>query len=148
MAATVEIYVWRACPFCIRAKGLLDRKGVTYSEYVIDGDERAREAMAQRFDFHDDVGGVGDRGGETGLGSVQCGLSWLNRDANAHDRRTRSGVQLRDLITTRRHAANRAVSRNCYNRRGFARNIGAKLRAETRPYERSEQNRRFGLDRG
>ncbi|MDP5118254.1 MAG: glutaredoxin, partial [Prochlorococcaceae cyanobacterium MAG_34] len=26
MAATVEIYTWRACPFCVRAKALLDRK--------------------------------------------------------------------------------------------------------------------------
>jgi glutaredoxin 3 len=46
MAATVEIYTWRFCPFCIRAKALLDRKGVAYSEYVIDGDEAARSAMA------------------------------------------------------------------------------------------------------
>ena len=46
--AKVEIYVWRACPFCIRAKGLLDRKGVAYTEYAIDGDEVAREAMAER----------------------------------------------------------------------------------------------------
>lgn len=45
---TVEIYTWRACPFCIRAKQLLDRKGVAYTEHVIDGDERAREAMAAR----------------------------------------------------------------------------------------------------
>ena len=48
MAATVEIYTWRACPFCIRAKALLDRKGVTYTEYAIDGDEAARDAMAAR----------------------------------------------------------------------------------------------------
>ena len=41
MAATVEMYTWRFCPFCIRAKALLDRKGVAYSEYVIDGDEAA-----------------------------------------------------------------------------------------------------------
>ena len=46
--AKVEIYTWRACPFCVRAKALLDRKGVDYTEYAIDGDERAREAMAQR----------------------------------------------------------------------------------------------------
>lgn len=46
--AKVEIYTWRFCPFCIRAKQLLDRKGVTYSEYAIDGDEDAREAMAER----------------------------------------------------------------------------------------------------
>jgi glutaredoxin 3 len=46
--AKVEIYVWRFCPFCIRAKQLLDRKGVTYTEYAIDGDEEARDAMADR----------------------------------------------------------------------------------------------------
>jgi glutaredoxin 3 len=47
-AATVEIYTWRFCPYCIRAKGLLDRKGVTYREYGIDGDEAARRQMTQR----------------------------------------------------------------------------------------------------
>jgi glutaredoxin 3 len=36
------------CPFCIRAKGLLDKKGVKYTEYCIDGDEAARAKMAQR----------------------------------------------------------------------------------------------------
>lgn len=46
--AKVEIYVWRFCPFCVRAKALLDRKGVDYIEYAIDGDEDAREAMAER----------------------------------------------------------------------------------------------------
>ena len=48
MAATVEMYTWWFCPFCIRAKALLDRKGVAYSEYVIDGDEAARSAMAAK----------------------------------------------------------------------------------------------------
>lgn len=48
MTANVEIYTWSRCPFCIRAKGLLERKGVQYTEYTIDGDEAAREAMAQR----------------------------------------------------------------------------------------------------
>ncbi|MFM8525237.1 MAG: glutaredoxin 3 [Cyanobacteriota bacterium] len=47
-SASVEIYTWRACPFCVRAKALLDRKGVTYREHVIDGDEAARTAMAAR----------------------------------------------------------------------------------------------------
>ncbi len=46
----VEIYTWRFCPYCIRAKGLLDRKGVIYSEYMIDGDETARQAMSRRAD--------------------------------------------------------------------------------------------------
>lgn len=46
--ATVEIYTWSRCPFCLRAKQLLARKGVKFTEYVIDGDEVARQAMAQR----------------------------------------------------------------------------------------------------
>ncbi len=46
--ANVEIYTWSACPFCMRAKQLLHRKGVRFTEYVIDGDEAARQAMAQR----------------------------------------------------------------------------------------------------
>ncbi|NJN72020.1 MAG: glutaredoxin 3 [Limnothrix sp. RL_2_0] len=48
MAANVEIYTWTYCPFCIRAKRLLDSKGVEYEEYCIDGDHKAREAMSKR----------------------------------------------------------------------------------------------------
>jgi glutaredoxin 3 len=48
MTANVEIYTWTRCPFCIRAKGLLNQKGVTFTEYVIDGDEAARDVMAKR----------------------------------------------------------------------------------------------------
>ncbi|MEM8722781.1 MAG: glutaredoxin 3 [Cyanobacteria bacterium P01_G01_bin.39] len=48
MAAKVEIYTWSRCPFCIRAKGLLDKKGVDYTEYCIDGDEDARDEMRLR----------------------------------------------------------------------------------------------------
>lgn len=48
MSTPVEIYTWSACPFCIRAKALLDKKGVEYTEYVIDGDEAARDEMAQK----------------------------------------------------------------------------------------------------
>lgn len=44
----IEIYTWSRCPFCIRAKALLDRKGVNYTEYCIDGDEAARDQMADR----------------------------------------------------------------------------------------------------
>ena len=46
--AKVEIYTWRTCPFCIRAKHLLDSKQVSYTEYAIDGDNAARDAMAER----------------------------------------------------------------------------------------------------
>ncbi|MDM9380868.1 glutaredoxin 3 [Chlorogloeopsis sp. ULAP01] len=48
MAAKVEIYTWSTCPFCIRAKSLLKKKGVEFIEYGIDGNEAARNKMAQR----------------------------------------------------------------------------------------------------
>jgi len=48
MAPKVEIYTWRTCPFCIRAKSLLKQKGTDFIEYSIDGDEAARSQMAKR----------------------------------------------------------------------------------------------------
>ncbi|MEY3221314.1 MAG: hypothetical protein RLZZ203_170 [Cyanobacteriota bacterium] len=48
MAAKVEIYTWRTCPFCIRAKNLLRQKGIDFTEYSIDGDEVARNKMSLR----------------------------------------------------------------------------------------------------
>jgi glutaredoxin 3 len=50
MSPNVEIYTWRSCPFCIRAKRLLDQKGIEYTEYAIDGDEVARAEMSERAD--------------------------------------------------------------------------------------------------
>ena len=44
----IEIYTWKFCPFCIRAKALLDKKGIDYLEYAIDGDNHARSKMAER----------------------------------------------------------------------------------------------------
>ncbi len=48
MMPKVEIYTWQLCPFCIRAKALLEKKGVAYQEHSIDGDQDARLAMADR----------------------------------------------------------------------------------------------------
>ena len=44
----IEIYTWQYCPFCIRAKSLLNKKNIDYIEYKIDGDESAREKMSER----------------------------------------------------------------------------------------------------
>lgn len=44
----IEIYTWATCPYCLRAKALLSSKGVTFSEYSVDGDEAARAKMAER----------------------------------------------------------------------------------------------------
>ncbi|MDH3327111.1 MAG: glutaredoxin 3 [Gammaproteobacteria bacterium] len=65
----VVIYVTPSCPYCIRAKILLDKKGVDYIEHRVDTDNDIREEMYQRSkrfsvpqifigDFH--VGGFDD----------------------------------------------------------------------------------------
>ena len=46
--AKVEIYTWSHCPYCKKAKALLARKGVNFIEYNMDGDEDARDKMAER----------------------------------------------------------------------------------------------------
>ena len=48
MTAKVEIYTWSTCPFCIRALALLKQKKVDFTEYCIDGDNAARDKMAER----------------------------------------------------------------------------------------------------
>jgi glutaredoxin 3 len=44
MTANVEIYIW-CVPFCIRAKALLDGKGVDYTEYNLDGTRRTMQNL-------------------------------------------------------------------------------------------------------
>ena len=44
----VEIYTKSTCPFCIRAKRLLDMKNIDYVEYEISRDEAKRAEMIER----------------------------------------------------------------------------------------------------
>ena len=46
--AKVEIYTRSTCPYCIRAKRLLDMRGVDYEEKELDTDQRLRAEMIQR----------------------------------------------------------------------------------------------------
>lgn len=46
--AKVEIYYWTTCPYCSRARALLDSKGVEYTGYDITGDDAARQKMIER----------------------------------------------------------------------------------------------------
>lgn len=46
--ASVEIYTKATCPYCIRAKRLLDMKKVDYREIGVDFDGEARAEMIQR----------------------------------------------------------------------------------------------------
>lgn len=46
--ATVEIYTSAFCPFCHRAKRLLDEKGVRYNEVDVTFDRSRRAEMAAK----------------------------------------------------------------------------------------------------
>ncbi len=62
--AKVEIYTTMFCPYCHRAKRLLNDKGVDFVEYDVTSDRQTRIAMTERADgrrtvpqiFIDDVG--------------------------------------------------------------------------------------------
>jgi glutaredoxin 3 len=46
--AHVELYSTTVCPFCVKAKNLLDQKGVKYTEYKVDSDMEQRKKMLER----------------------------------------------------------------------------------------------------
>ena len=46
--AKVEVYTTDYCPFCFRAKALLDRKGVKYEEIDVTDDPEMRARMVER----------------------------------------------------------------------------------------------------
>ena len=46
--AKVEIFTKWGCPYCVRAKALLDRKGVAYEEYDITMGGPKRDEMLAR----------------------------------------------------------------------------------------------------
>jgi glutaredoxin 3 len=45
---SVKIYTTPICPYCHRAKRLLDTKGVPYEEIDVSGDDQARVNLAER----------------------------------------------------------------------------------------------------
>lgn len=46
--AHVEIYTTQVCPYCVRAKDLLQRKGITPIEFRVDLNDSLRDEMLQR----------------------------------------------------------------------------------------------------
>ena len=46
--AKVEIYTKSYCPYCVKAKQLLDKKGLSYIEIDIEHDEKKRDDMLVR----------------------------------------------------------------------------------------------------
>jgi glutaredoxin 3 len=48
MPARVEIYVTDYCPYCVRAKGLLKRKGVAFEEYDVTDNSAKRAWLVEK----------------------------------------------------------------------------------------------------
>ena len=48
MPKPIEIYTTPLCPYCIRAKRLLEQKGAAFREIDVMGDDEARGAMIRR----------------------------------------------------------------------------------------------------
>jgi glutaredoxin 3 len=48
MNTGVTLYTTRFCPYCIRARNLLDHKGVVYQDIAVDNDPRLRREMMAR----------------------------------------------------------------------------------------------------
>jgi len=48
MSNSVTLYTTRFCPFCVRARGLLDLKGVEYTDIAVDGSPQLHREMAER----------------------------------------------------------------------------------------------------
>jgi glutaredoxin 3 len=47
-SAKVEVYSTALCPYCTRARQLLQRKGVVFTEYRVDKEPGLREEMERR----------------------------------------------------------------------------------------------------
>ena len=48
MSKEITLYTTRYCPYCIRARDLLDEKGVTYNDIAVDHDSQLRREMMER----------------------------------------------------------------------------------------------------
>lgn len=46
--ANIEIYTTNYCPYCVKAKALLDRKGTKYTEIDVSGDDEARLKLVEK----------------------------------------------------------------------------------------------------
>lgn len=46
--ANIEIYTTNVCPYCVKAKRLLDAKDADYTEINLTGDDAGREALLRR----------------------------------------------------------------------------------------------------
>lgn len=87
----VKMYTTAICPYCIRAKSLLDRKGIQYEEMRIEGNRELMKEMIKRSnrrtvpqifidDFH--VGGYDDMAEMDAFGKLDplLGIETVEQD--------------------------------------------------------------------
>ena len=48
MSTGITLYTTQFCPYCVRARGLLDDKGVPYEDIAVDNDPQLRSEMMSR----------------------------------------------------------------------------------------------------
>jgi glutaredoxin 3 len=48
MSQSATLYTTRFCPYCIRARSVLDGKGVSYNDIAVDDDPQLRREMMTR----------------------------------------------------------------------------------------------------
>lgn len=48
MSSSVTVYTTIACPYCVRAKALLDARGIEYEEINLGRDPQTRAELAQK----------------------------------------------------------------------------------------------------
>jgi glutaredoxin 3 len=73
----VTIYSTQTCPFCHRAKQLLQDRGIPYTEVDVTGDDEARERLVEKSDGRRTVPQIFI--GETGIGGYSD-LAQLDRE--------------------------------------------------------------------
>lgn len=44
----VKLYTWTYCPYCKRAKKLLEKKDIPYKEYPIDGNDQKKKELYEK----------------------------------------------------------------------------------------------------
>jgi glutaredoxin 3 len=49
--APVQVYTWSNCPYCVRAKDLLKRKGIAFEEINLDGRDQELAELRARTGF-------------------------------------------------------------------------------------------------
>jgi glutaredoxin 3 len=46
--ARIEVYTTQFCPYCVRAKRLLQERGLAYEEFDVGDDDRLRDEVIER----------------------------------------------------------------------------------------------------